>query len=55
MIGDYLWLDENGYEHMDIQYIGMSFGIIFFLASIGVVGYLAVYHTWLALYNETTY
>lgn len=33
----------------------MSFAIIFFVASIVVVGYLAAYHTWLAVHNQTTY
>jgi hypothetical protein len=33
----------------------MSFGIIFFIASIGIVSYLAITHVHLALLNETTY
>lgn len=33
----------------------MSFTIIFFVLGIVVVGYLAIYHTYLALRNDTTY
>jgi hypothetical protein len=50
-MGNYLWVDEKGYEHMEIQYVGMGFGIIFFIASIGIVSYLAVTHVQLALLN----
>lgn len=33
----------------------MSLGIIFFIMAIIIVGYLAVYHTYLVLHNNTTY
>lgn len=55
VVGDYLWVDEYGYEHVQWQYTSMSFLIIFFLLSTVIVGYLAIYHTYLALNNDTTY
>lgn len=55
IIGDHLWVDEAGYEHVDWLYLYLSFTIIFFVLSILVVGYLSVYHTYLALKNDTTY
>jgi uncharacterized membrane-anchored protein YhcB (DUF1043 family) len=40
---------------MEWRFIFMNFAIIFFVVGVVIVGYLAVYHTYLGLRNNTTY